>query len=392
MKNLTKRMAAISLLALCAINSSCGGGGGGTATPIASGSTPTGTTGSTTPGTSGSTSTVPPQTTSNNPVSTVVTTAPTCVSLATGTYELLDPIGATLSQSASRIVFNAAALTTTSSSGTGAQVTQWTADATPCSFSAPNGQSLIVSQAGIGVMRTVIGTARALLMVPVQAFSLNELSGKFNYVSFDKVGGSTTYSTLSGFIEFSPAGAVTNNEICQYSTHDVCNPNAVSITRFTANAAGGFDWTDSSGSVFRAFGFKGTDGTTLLIAIRINAGGIIIATPPRAIPQPMLNSVASEKIIRIDDTGTPSALLSRRYTTTAVSSSGGVSNYTRQRQGDNVLETLSVNLPAAGYLSFRPKFDSSATDYGLIGLTMPGLGFSASVDTLNNALTFSVAQ
>jgi hypothetical protein len=399
MKKLTYRATAISFLALCAINSSCGGGGSGTTTnpistaSVTSGGNSAGTSQSTPSNTlsSGSSNTLPTNA-SNNSVNTVVTTAPTCASFATGSYELLDPIGAAPSQSASRILFNAAALTTTSSSGTTSQVTQWTADATPCSFSAPNGLSLIVSQSGLGVMRMGSGTARALVMIPVQAFSLNEFTGKFNYVSFDKVGGGTTYSTLSGFIEFSPAGAVANNEICQYSTHDVCNPSYGAITRLTVNSAGGFDWTDSAGSVFRAFGFKGTDGTSVLLAVRLNAGGILVATPPRALTLPAPNSISSEKTIRIEEGGAAGALLSRRYTTTAVSSTGGVTTYTRQRQSDGVFETLSVNLLAPGYLSIRPKFDSSPSDYGLIGLDMPGLGFGASVDTLNNALTFSIAQ
>jgi hypothetical protein len=392
MRRLSNSLAVASLLALCMANSSCGGSGT-SSTTNAAGTPPTGTNAATTQSSTGNT-TLPASSNSqsngtpNNPQVTVVTAAPTCAALVTGTYELLDPIGATLSQSASRTVFNAAALTTTNSAGASAQMTQWTADSTPCSFSAPNGQSLAVSQSGIGVLRTANGASKALLMIPVQAFSLSELNGKFNFVSFDKVGGTSTYSTLSGFIEFSPAGNVMNTEICQYSTHDVCNPTNGVATSLAVNSTGGFDWTDSAGSVFRAFGFKGTDGTKLLLAVRLNAGGIMIATPPRALPTPLVNSITADKAIRIDENAAPGALLSRRYTTTAV----GVTNFTRQRQSDSVFETLSFNLPASGFLSIKPKGDASPGDFGLIGLSMPGLGLSASIDTISNALTFSIAQ
>jgi hypothetical protein len=398
MKNLQRSLAIVGLLALGAMNSSCGGGDGAPTTTTANGNNTSTTSGSggTAPsaGTQGNTSGVgstnnppnnPPNSTPDTPVVPLVTAAPTCAPLVTGTYELLDPVGATLAQSVSRTVFNAAALTTTSPTGT---VTQWSADTTACSFSTSNGQSLSVSQSGIGVMRAVNGTARALLMVPVQTFSFSELTGKFNFVSFDKVGGAPTYSTLSGFIEFSPAATVTNTEICQYSTHDVCNPTNGVATSLTVNSTGGFDWTDSAGSAFRAFGFKGADGTKLLLAVRLNAGGIMIATPPRALLTPVVNSITSDKAIRIDESGASGALLSRRYTTTAI----GVTNFTRQRQSDSVFETLSVNLPAPGFLSIKPRGDASPGDFGLIGLSMPGLGLSASIDTISNALTFSIAQ
>jgi hypothetical protein len=390
-----KSVTLAGLTLFCALTmSSCGGGGSSTSsagiTANSSGTAANSGTSTSPPATNNSAS--PDAVNPTLPQNPIVTAAPTCASLVTGTYELLDPIGASLAQSASRTAFDAAKLTTTTSASNGSQTTQWSADTTPCSFISSNGQSLVVSKSGLAVMRTMNGTPRALLMVPVQAFSVNEFVGKFNYVSFDKVEGGSAYSTISGFIDFSPAGTVVNNEICLYSALDTCNPTGGAPTSLRVNPAGGFDWTDSANSTFRAFGFKGVDGTLLLVAVRLNAGGITIATPPRALTVPAINSVALDKVLRVELNGAAGTWLERRYTAGAISSNAGVTSYSRQLQGGTSTETVAINFPAAGNLSIKPRGDSTPNDFGLIELNMPGLGLNVSIDTVSSALSFAIIQ
>jgi hypothetical protein len=324
---------------------------------------------------------IPPET----PPVAPITAAPTCAALKNGQYELLDALSSGAAQSAARLSFDALAMATTE----GSSVTTWVADTTACSFTAPSGKSLVISAAGIGFLRTLntSGKTAIKIMVPVQSFSALDLAGRFNYVSFDRVTDDTTYNTNSGFFRFNTAGLFESAWICRYGGADenTCNQ-GFTPTGFSANANGGFNATDVNGEALRIFGFKSATGAKVLFMVRLDAGGLIVATSDTSLLRPALNSQLTERKAVISSFGQAGSWISSTYTTTALDTLN-LNQYTRRRSGDNLFENIEVNTPSAG-IAIRRE-DAS---YGNIMLPMSSLGFTAIVDTLNNSLGFSVNQ
>lgn len=234
-----------------------------------------------------------------------VTVAPNCAAFANGTYQLVSPKAANDELLAFKVTFDAATMRTTS---TNAAFTQWTADALSCSFSAPNA-TMQISKSGLGVVRSLDSTGNGVLSLifPSQNFSLTELAGELNFISFDQEIGGTNYSAVSGTYTVSNAGEFTNGTICMFSTF--CNPSSWP-SQITPNAAGGFNYKDVNNSNLRAFGFKAANGGKIFIAVRANAGGIVIAAPQQALISYVqnLNSRAGE----IYTNGSVSSLANRQ--------------------------------------------------------------------------------
>ncbi len=238
-----------------------------------------------------------------------VTVAPNCAAFANGIYQLVSPKAANDEQLAFKVTFDAATMRTTAANGA---FTQWTADALSCSFTAPNA-TMQISKSGLGVLRSLDSTGNGVLSLifPSQNFSLTELAGELNFISFDQEIGSSNYSSVSGTYTVSNAGEFTNGTICMFSTF--CNPSSWP-TQVTINAAGGFNYKDVNNSNLRAFGFKAANGAKIFIAVRANAGGIVIAAPQQALISYVqnLNSRAGE----IYTNGAVSSLANRQLIAT----------------------------------------------------------------------------
>jgi hypothetical protein len=234
-----------------------------------------------------------------------VTVAPTCAAFVNGVYQLVSPKASNDEQLASKVTFDAATLKTTAANGTS---TQWTADPSACSFSAPNA-TLQISKSGLGVLRSVDASGNGVfnLIFPAQNFSLSELAGELNYISFDQVSGDTTYSVVAGTYLVSGTGEFLSGTICMFSTF--CNPSSAP-SRVTANPAGGFNYKDVNDSNLRAFGFKAADGSKIFIAVRANAGGIVIAAPRVGLNSYVQN--LSPRALEINSSGVVSQLANRQ--------------------------------------------------------------------------------
>jgi hypothetical protein len=368
--------------------SSCGGGGGGGGGGEANISSAT-TTGTASGTNLGATSNISSGNANSNPLTPpvvpLITSAPTCAALKNGAYELIDAVGNNAAESVARVSFDAPSMAITN----GSSVTNWTADTTACSFTAPAGKSLVVSQSGIGFLRTLNASAKSIVqvMIPVQSFALADLAGRFNYLTLDRITGETTYNTNSGFFRFTAAGAFDTAWICRYGGADEDTCNFASIpSGFSPNANGGFNAFDVNGEPLRIFGFKGADGTKVLFMVRLNAGGLIVATPDTALVRPLINAVSSERRVDILSNGQSSQWTNLAYTVTGLSAIDA-NRFTRQRTSDSLFEEIQFNSPSAGIAVRQPD-----ANYGNISLPMSRLGFTAILDTVNNSLGFSVAQ
>jgi hypothetical protein len=234
-----------------------------------------------------------------------VTVAPNCVAFANGTYQLVSPKAANDEQFAFKVTFDAATMRTTAANGA---FTQWTADALSCSFSAPNA-TMQISKSGLGVLRSLDSTGNGVLSLifPSQNFSLTALAGELNFISFDQEIGSPNYSVVSGTYSVNDAGEFTNGTICMFS--NFCNPSSWP-SQVTINAAGGFNYKDVNNSNLRAFGFKAANGGKVFIAVRANAGGIVIAAPQQALVAYAQN--LSPRAVEISANGSVSSLANRQ--------------------------------------------------------------------------------
>jgi hypothetical protein len=288
-----------------------------------------------------------------------VTVAPNCAAFANGTYQLVSPKALTDGQLAFKVTFDAATLRTTAANGT---FTQWTADASSCSFTASNA-TMQISKSGLGVLRSLDSNGNGVfsLIFPSQNFSLAELAGELNFISYDQEIGSPNYSVVSGTYSVSNAGEFTNGTICMFSSF--CNPSSWP-SQFTTNAAGGFNYKDVNGSNLRAFGFKAANGGKIFIAVRANAGGIVIAAPQQALVSYAQN--LSPRAVEMSTTGSVSALANRQLIAIL---------------GDR------PNDPLNGFAILNVDPDSVFTE---IAIPLPNLGVSAWIRPGNKSFGFAV--
>jgi hypothetical protein len=288
-----------------------------------------------------------------------VTVAPNCAAFANGTYQLVSPKALTDEQLAFKVTFDAATMRTTAANGT---FTQWTADASSCSFTASNA-TMQISKSGLGVLRSLDlnGNGVLSLIFPSQNFSLTELAGELNFISFDQEIGSPNYSVVSGTYSVSNAGEFTNGTICMFSSF--CNPSSWP-SQVTTNAARGFNYKDVNGSNLRAFGFKATNGGKIFIAVRANAGGIVIAAPQQALISYAQN--LSPRAVEMSTTGSVSALANRQLIAIP---------------GDR------ANDPLNGFAILNVDPGSVFTE---IAIPLPNLGVSAWVRPGNKSFGFAV--
>jgi hypothetical protein len=238
-----------------------------------------------------------------------ITVAPNCAAFTNGSYQLVSPKAVNDEQLASKVTFDAATMRTTAANAT---FTQWTADASSCSFSAPNA-TMQISKSGLGVLRSLDSNGNGVfsLIFPSQNFSLTELAGELNYISFDQEIGSSNYSNYSGTYTVNSAGEFINGTICMFSTS--CNPSSWP-SQVTANTAGGFNYKDVNNSNLRAFGFKAANGGKIFIAVRANAGGIVIAAPQQALVSYVQN--LSPRAVEMSINGSVSAFANRQLLAT----------------------------------------------------------------------------
>ncbi|WP_211948535.1 hypothetical protein [Cupriavidus yeoncheonensis] len=288
----------------------------------------------------------------------------TCATYRSGKYQKVDLTANTIQ----RFTVDAVALTRTNDATSASEQFQAYASEA-CRFGNTDAR-LLVSKSGIGLERRAGAPS---LLIPEQTIPLSELAGDWVAMSFERETNPGNYG--SGLIQFNVdgAGKFTKAADCGMSGCGQPWP-AGDLPTFSANANGGFDLTDTSGTA-RAFGFKGVDGQ--LAVVIVHANGFMVARHPVARVLPEVGFTNAYWDASLNDMGVTD-ITTFSNTVTAVNTTAHT--YTRQRN-DGRIDTWYDNVPFTG-IRYRPAV---APVNGI-----PGAGEAISMNLSNTGLTISI--
>ncbi|PLQ00248.1 hypothetical protein [Cupriavidus pauculus] len=288
----------------------------------------------------------------------------TCASYRSGKYHKVDLTANTIQ----RFTVDAVALTRTNDATSASE--QYAANAAEaCRFGNTDAR-LLVSKSGIGLERRA---GAASLLIPEQTIPLSELAGDWVAMSFERETNPGNYG--SGLIQFNVdgAGKFTKAADCGMSGCGQPWP-ASDLPTFSANANGGFDLTDTSGTA-RAFGFKGVDGQLGIVIVHAN--GFMVARHPVARVLPVVGFTNAYWDAALDAAGVTDITT---FSNTVIAVDAATRTYTRQRN-DGRIDTWQDNAPFTG-VRYRPLV---APVNGL-----PGAAESIGMSLSNTGLTVSI--
>jgi len=288
----------------------------------------------------------------------------TCAAYRSGKYRKVDLTANTIQ----RFTVDAVALTRTNDATSASE--QFEANASEaCRFGNTDAR-LLVSKSGIGLERRAGAPS---LLIPDQTIPLSELAGDWVAMGFERETNPGNYG--SGLIQFNVDGAGKFTKAADCGMSGCGQPWPVGeLPTFSANANGGFDLTDTSGTA-RAFGFKGVDGQIAIVIVHVN--GFMVARHPvaRVLPELGFTNAYWDAVVNAAG-GTDITAFSN--TVTAVDTTAHT--YTRRRN-DGRIDTWYDNVPFTG-LRYRPAV---APVNGL-----PGAAESISMNLSNTGLTISI--
>lgn len=317
--------------------------------------------------------------------------SPTCNALRSGTYRVVVPEAAAAGEYSTELVtVNAATGVITDASGSNALTSTGT-----CSFTTANGGELVVSPAGVIVIRTMEagGVRRLGLAFPEQAHTVAELAGAWQSLAFE-LNESGTYDPESVLTTVTAAGALTGISYCENISP--CVPVDSGSINLSAHAGGGFNlinttynWTD------RVFAYRAGNGDLMLAALSGN-GSFSLWAPQRATgplaagARQLMWGVWASPALQVT-----SAFAVLDYTVTA----SDATTWTRVSALDGHSETSTANSPRNGWVS-RPEGTVPTNTGGTVlvrgyqGLVLRGMGMTAlSMPTLGGgAYYLSVNQ
>ncbi|WOB08361.1 hypothetical protein [Piscinibacter gummiphilus] len=310
-----------------------------------------------------------------------------CSALRSGPYRLVIPKpGATAGQFSTELIQVDATMGTILNAD-GDTGTFTPAAGGNCLFTTANGQ-FAVSPAGVVVLRSLEdGAMRLGVAFPEQAHALGDLAGAWQSLGYD--GDASVFSADSLAATVSATGNIVVSSYCA----DVVNCAAVAphpAVTLSANAAGGFTLTDSTGWTERFFAYRAGNGDLMLVEL-MHTGGFGLWTPQRATGAVALGSRLTSWGTWMDpNLQSTSPFSFTDYTTTA--SSGAT--WTRVSAFDGHSETLTANSPRAGWVT-RAEGNAPTAGGGMVvvrgfnGLVVRGMGLTAlSMPTLAGGAYF----
>lgn len=222
--------------------------------------------------------------------------AATCSALRSTSYRVITPTpGAPLANQF--LSFNLDAKTLTVTNPANNNTATWVPVANfPCRFTGPNGTDLMVSQAGVIVMRgTNDGgvTLRPVIAFPLQSHTLAEMAGTWNSLGMQShatLPGQYTAKLLNAAI--SATGTISAATLCANdTTWSISGADCQTVTpslKFAANADGGFDMPEVATNAVenRAFAYKAGGGELMVVSVGSGNGGFNILTKQRVLSLP----------------------------------------------------------------------------------------------------------
>lgn len=300
----------------------------------------------------------------------------TCASYRSGKYQKVDLTANTIQ----RFTVDAVALNRTNDATSASE--HFDANATEACRFGNNDARLLVSKSGIGLERRA---GAASLLIPEQTIPMSELAGDWVAMSFERETNPGNYG--SGLIQFTvdAAGKFTKAADCGLSGCGQPWP-ASDLPAFSANASGGFDLTDTTGTA-RAFGFKGVDGQLAIVIV--HADGFMVARHPVARALPAVGFTNAYWDAALNPAGGTDITT---FSNTVIAVDPATSTYTRQRS-DGRIDTWQDNRPSVG-LRYRPEV---APVNGLpgaaesIGMNLSNTGLTVSINVQSNNPFYSIS-
>ena len=268
----------------------------------------------------------------------------------------------------------------------------------PCSFQNASGGELAVSRSGV-----VIGRAtgpdlqlHALVAIPEQAHSLDELAGSWNHVAMERTTAGGPIHLTAGTSVFDSQGRLTAQDLCDdMKTCAAVPAGLLSVAQIAPDVTGGF-YLANSGTTTpdRLFAYRAGGGELMLLQIAAS-GRVVYYTrrapsvlPPVGRMQRGLNAFVSSlytvtaALSVSESTVTTTDVLSSSFTRAAVQ------NFTT---GATRQETFILNNPREGFSRRVPgpavHTDGSASNVAeFVGLSLRGMDASVIGLTQSNLL------
>lgn len=313
-----------------------------------------------------------------------------CKSLKTSPVQTISPFGF------ERVMVDATNLTTTRADNS----VQPLVDTGDCTFTHPDGTTILVSSSSIGANRYPIGGGAFSLSFgfPEQEIPLSDLTGTWNYVFYgrDASNAMSPFSPAHGRFTIDAGGRqIAPGEDC--IEFDLCAAGRTDGV-FTVNPSGGFDYGIAGGPIeFRNFAYRAPSGTLMLFAYANSASqtGLLVATKQVREPLPEAGTVTVFNQFTIGNAGTAGALSSNELTVTAVNASGNGS-FTRTFS-DGHTQTVLLNTPRDGLrrreAGSSPNSGGTPVPFNAVVQLRPqdvGLSISVSTDPAQNFFSTAV--
>jgi hypothetical protein len=338
--------------------------------------------------------------------------AATCSALRSGQYRFVTPnTSGNLANEFDLKAIDAVALTILNGDGS---VSKLTPNGT-CRFTTDGGWDVVVSQAGVLVGRSNIGTLAnpvygLAIGFPEQTHAVAEFAGTWNNISMQAAnfgGANTAYTGSTATATFSTAGVASNVTFCQNATTwgvagADCTSPANPDAGLTPAPGGGFYSGASCPTVNdcgRAFAYQAGNGDLMIVGVD-GDGSFSISTKQRAYPLPAVGTTNSAWDIYLGaDLVSPTVIDQVQHTVSSVDTAAGSWTRTQQTIGQNNAhtESLFADNPRQGYIirvggTATTPTGATVTVQPFTNLSMRGMGLSALILPDKKWLAISMVQ
>jgi len=317
--------------------------------------------------------------------------AASCAGLRSGSYRALNPNESDPAWANHVFTFDATTLTAKFFDGTTATL----ADEGGCVYSTDAGvNKLYVSKSGaiVSVNPATATTNLVSIVLPEQSLPVGELAGTWNVLGFERASAGAALKPSSTMFTLDASGKFTAGSDCAGLAD--CTAWSGLPGNLVANDAGGFQFTDIEGAVYKVYAFKNADGQPVLYVMDSNNLGFSVATRQQVLTLPKAQAVNKFWDLSIGATGYAGAVTDT--TTTIVSVDSAASSYTRSRAADGRVDGFTINKPRDG-LRYRAAGTSATTSGGsvnyseIIAMPLSNTGLNVYVSVAANQSFFGVS-
>lgn len=314
-----------------------------------------------------------------------------CAGLRSGSYRALNPNESDPAWANHVFTFDAATMTVKFFDGTTTVLT----DEGSCAFSTNAGATrLLVSKSGATVGLDVVSPTQntVSIIVPEQRIPLSELAGTWNALSFERASAGAALKPAVATFTLDAAGKFSAGSDCAGLT--ACTAWTGLPGDLTANGAGGFQFADTDGALYKVYAFKTADGQVSLYMLDPNGLGFSVAARQAAQTLPEAQSVNKFWDMSIAGNGYGGVVADT--TMTVLSVDAATSSFTRTRAADGRVDGFTINAPRDG-LRHRAAGSSPTSSAGtvnfaeIIAMPLPGTGLSVNVSVSPNQNFFGVS-